>query len=193
MENERRLTVSANRWRGCRKWILWFAWGVGGLVGGVAYAAESNIVGVVSQQLVMEKSKTGKKALEELKVYSAARQKIIGSDEEELKELEKAAQDSSLKEEERREKEGLFRTKLEAYQRRIQGFNRDIQVKQKEMVEQYGKLIDEAALAVARRRGYAAVIDEGAEGNLKIVIYHQPSVDVTDEVIKEFDSRSKAR
>lgn len=154
-----------------------------------AWGAERYVVGVMNQQVVIEKSKTGRKALDELKAYSAARQKIIASDEDELKSLETAAQETGLKEEQRREKESLFRTKLEAYQRRIQGFNREIQQKQNEMVAEYGTRIGAAAEAVAKRHGYAAVIDEGTESNVRIVIYRHPSIDMTDEVIKEFDAR----
>ncbi len=158
-----------------------------------AWASEKMIVGVMNQQTIIEKSKAGQKALEELKAYSSARQKIIASDEAELRELEKTVQDANLKEEDRREKEGQLRGRFEAYQRRIQDFNREIQGKQREMVEEYSKRIGEAAQAVAQRRGYVAVLDEGSEGNVRIVIYHHASIDVTDEIIKEFDKRSQGQ
>lgn len=162
------------------------------LIAAPGWAAENYTVGVMNQQTIIEKSKAGQKALDELKAFSAARQKIIASDEEELKELETAAQDSKLKEEDRRAKENLFRAKLEAYQRRLQDFNREIQDKQKGMVESYSKRIEQAAQVVAQRRGYAAVIESGAEGNLHITLYHHKSLDLTDEIIKEFDAQPKA-
>ena len=161
-------------------------WATGG-----AIAAESFSVAVVSQQTVMDKSKTGQRAVEELKTFSTARQKIVSSDEEELKDLEKALQGGSLKEEQKQEKQNLFRAKLDAYQRRVQDFNREIQTKQKELFEQYSRKISDAAFAVAQRRGFAAVLDTGTEANVKIVIYASRSVDITDEVIKEFDRQSK--
>ncbi|HSE59885.1 MAG TPA: OmpH family outer membrane protein, partial [Nitrospiraceae bacterium] len=135
--------------------------------------------------------KTGQRAIEELKTFSATRQKIVSSDEEELKELEKVLQDGTLKDEQKQEKQNLFRAKLDAYQRRVQDFNREIQQKQKELFEQYSKKISEAALAVAQRRGFAAVLDTGTEASVKIVIYANRSVDITDEVIKEFDRQFK--
>jgi outer membrane protein len=156
-----------------------------------AMGAESFSVAVVNQQTVMDKSKTGQRAIEELKTFSATRQKIVSSDEEELKELEKALQDGGVKDEQKQEKQNLFRAKLDAYQRRVQDFNREIQTKQKELFEQYSKKISEAALAVAQRRGFAAVLDTGTEANVKIVIYANRSVDITDEVIKEFDRQFK--
>jgi outer membrane protein len=156
-----------------------------------ALGAESFSVAVVNQQTVMDKSKTGQRAIDELKTFSSTRQKIVSSDEEELKDLEKALQDGGLKDEQKQEKQNLFRAKLDAYQRRVQDFNREIQAKQKELFEQYSKKISEAALTVAQRRGFAAVLDTGTEASVKIVIYASRSVDITDEVIKEFDRQVK--
>ena len=83
------------------------------------WAADHIKVAMMDQQQVIERSVAGKRALEELKSYSTTRQKIIDSDDQELKELEKGMQDASMSEEARKEKQEHFRTKLEAYQRRI--------------------------------------------------------------------------
>lgn len=154
-------------------------------------AAEPVRVGVMDQQLVMEKSKAGKRALEELKTYSATRQKIISADDQELKELEQAIQDGKLSETAKQEKQNQFQSKLEAYQRRLADFNREIQQKQREMVSEYMKKVQDAAQVVAQKEGYIAVIDKGNEGILKIVIYYQPGLDVTELVVKEFDRQNK--
>ncbi|MGE3153766.1 MAG: OmpH family outer membrane protein [Nitrospiraceae bacterium] len=178
------------RWAAARTGLLAgvgavLCWAVGAL------GAESFSVAVANQQMVMDKSKTGQRAIEELKTFSSTRQKIVSSDEEELKELEKVLQNGSLKDEQKQEKQNLFRAKLDAYQRRVQDFNREIQAKQKELFERYSKSISEAALTVAQRRGFAAVLDTGTEASVKIIIYANRSVDITDEVIKEFDREFK--
>jgi outer membrane protein len=59
------------------------------------------------------------------------------------------------------------------------------------MVSEYMKKVQDAAQVVAQREGYIAVIDKGNEGVLKIVIYHQPGLDVTEQVVKEFDRQNK--
>ena len=156
-----------------------------------AMAAESFKVAVMDQQLVIERSKAGKRALEELKAYSATRQKIINADDQELKELEQSFQDSKASETVKQEKQAQFQAKLEAYQRRLADFNREIQQKQRETVAEYAKKVQEAAHAVATKEGYTAVIDKGSDAAIKIVIYHQPALDVTDQVIKEFDRLNK--
>ena len=154
-------------------------------------SAETFKVAVMDQQVVVEQSKAGKRAMEELKAYSTTRQKIINADDLELKELEQTIQDVKLTDSARQEKQGQFQAKLEAYQRRLADFNREIQQKQREMVAEYSKKVQAAAQAVGEKNGYVAVIDKGNEVAIKIVLYHQPALDVTDQVVKEFDRQNK--
>ena len=148
-------------------------------------------VAVMDQQAVIGQSKAGKRALEELKAYSATRQKIINADDQELKDLQQAMLDEKLTDSAKQEKQGQFQAKMEAYQRRLADFNREIQQKQREMVLEYSKKIREASKAVGEKNGYVAVIDKGSDVAIKIVLYHQPALDVTDQVVKEFDRQNK--
>lgn len=156
-----------------------------------ALAADPLRVAVMDQQVVIEKSKAGKRALEELKAYSTTRQKIINADDQELKELEQTIQDGKLSETAKQEKQVQFQAKLEAYQRRLADFNREIQQKQRETVSEYAKKVQSAAQAVAQKEGYVAIIDKGNDAVMKVVIYHQPALDVTEQVVKEFDRQNK--
>ena len=173
---------------------------VAGLIGAVGLwlamvspglSADTVKVAVMDQQVVIEQSKAGKRALEELKSYSTTRQKIISADDQELKELEQTAQDGKLTDSARQEKQGQFQTKLEAYQRRLGDFNREIQQKQREMVAEYSKKVQAAAQVVGEKNGYIAIIDKGNEAAIKIVLYSQPALDVTDQMVKEFDRQNK--
>ena len=148
-------------------------------------------VAVMNQQMVVEQSKAGKRALEELKAYSMTRQKIINADDQELKELQQAMGDANLTDSAKQEKQGQFQAKLEAYQRRLADFNREIQQKQREMVAEYMKKVQAAAQVVGEKNGYVAIIDKGSEAAMKIVLYHQPALDLTDQVVKEFDRQNK--
>lgn len=156
-----------------------------------ANSADTVKVGVMDQQVVIEKSKAGKRALEELKAYTLTRQKIINADDQELKELEQTTQDSKVSETAKQEKQGQFQAKLEAYQRRLADFNREIQAKQREMVAEYTKKVQEAAQTVAAKEGYTAIIDKGNEAVIKVIIYHQPALDLTEQIVKEFDRVNK--
>ena len=55
------------------------------------------------------------------------------------------------------------------------------------MVDEYMKKIASATKAVAEKGGFALVVDRGSEQTVKIVIYNKDTIDLTDQVIKEFD------
>src|SRR6184192_2281847 len=56
-------------------------------------AADSIKVGVVDPQAVLERSKAGRRALDGLKEYATTRQKLLASDEDALKDIEKQLKD----------------------------------------------------------------------------------------------------
>ena len=157
------------------------------------FAANSYKFGVVDPQAVLEKSIAGKRALAEIKQYAAARQKIINGDEQELKRLEQELKDKSGTgtDEEKRQRQMKFRQKVQAYQQRLQEFNQELASKQKEMVGEYMKKISKATQAVAERRGLSLVMDKGSETTMKIVIWNKASIDLTNQVVKEFNRRYK--
>jgi outer membrane protein len=160
---------------------------------GTGWAADAFKMGVVDPQAVLEKSKAGRRALDGLKEHAASRQKLLSKDEEELKGLENQlkAQESSLSESQKREKQAHFRTKIQDYQKRVQDFNQELAVKQKELVDEYMKKIQVATKAVAEKSGVALVVDKGSDTTIKIVIYNKDTIDLTEQVIKEFDKLNK--
>ena len=154
-----------------------------------AQATEAFKMGVVDPQAVLEKSKAGKKALDGLKEYVSTRQKLLSGDEEELRNTEKTLKEQAAKlsDTEKKEKETQFRTKVQEFQKRAQEFNQELQGKQKELVDDYMKKISSATKTVAEKGGFALVVDRGSEQTVKIVIYSKDTIDLTDQVIKEFD------
>lgn len=153
-----------------------------------AAAAEFKM-GVIDPQAVLEKSKAGKKALDGLKEYVSTRQKLLSRDEEELRTTEKTLKEAGAKlsEGEKKEKEAQFRSKIQDYQKRAQEFNQELQGKQKELVDDYMKRIASATQTVAEKGGFSIVVDKGSEQTIRIVIYSKDAIDLTDQVIKEFD------
>ncbi len=155
----------------------------------VPQAAEAFKMGVIDPQSVLEKSKAGKKALDGLKEYVSTRQKLLSRDEEELRNTEKTLKEAAAKmsETEKKEKETQFRSKIQDYQKRAQEFNQELQGKQKELVDEYMKKIATATQTVAEKGGFSLVVDKGSEQTVKIVIYNKETIDITEQVIKEFD------
>jgi outer membrane protein len=161
--------------------------------GSQGLAADSFKIGVIDPQAVMEKSKAGKRALDGLREYVSTRQKLLARDEEELRNSEKQLKEqaSKLGEVEKKEKESQFRSKIQDYQKRAQEFNQELQLKQKELIDEYMKKIALATQTVAEKGGFSIVVDRGSEQTVKIVIYNKDTIDLTDQVIKEFDRTNK--
>jgi outer membrane protein len=158
-----------------------------------AQAADSFKMGIVDPQTVLEKSKAGKRALEGLKEYVSIRQKLLAKDEEELRNSQKQLQEQMAKmsETEKKEKGTQFQNKVADYQKRAQEFQQELQRKQKELVDEYMKKIGEATKTVAEKGSYSIVVDKGSEQTVKIVIYSKDTIDLTEQVIKEFDQANK--
>lgn len=150
-------------------------------------------MGVVDPQSVLEKSKAGKRALDGLKEYVSTRQKLLAKDEEDLRNYEKQLKEQAPKwtDTEKKEKETQFRTRVQDFQKRAQEFNMELQKKQKELVDEYMKKISAATQTVAEKGGVALVVDKGSEQTVKIVIYNKDTIDLTEQVIKEFDRVNK--
>jgi outer membrane protein len=150
-------------------------------------------MGVIDPQVILEKTKAGKRALDGLREYVSTRQKLLSRDEEELRNIEKQIKEqaSKLSESEKKDRETSFRTKIQDYQKRAQEFNQELQSKQKELVDEYMKRIAAATQTVADKGGYQLVLDKGSEQTVKIVIYNKDAIDLTEQVIKEFDRVNK--
>ncbi|HSE59339.1 MAG TPA: OmpH family outer membrane protein [Nitrospiraceae bacterium] len=166
--------------------------GVVGATAGSVEAADFKM-GVVDPQTVLEKTKAGRRALDTLKEYAQARQKLLAQDEEDLKSMEKQLkeQEGTLSDAAKKEKQEKFRTKIGEYQKRLQEFNQELAAKQKGLVDEYMKKISSATQTVAEKSGFALVVDKGSEQTIKIVIYNKDAIDLTDQVIKEFDRVNK--
>ena len=166
-----------------------------GLTGELASAAKKGSfrVGVIDPQSVIEKSKAGSRALAGLKEHAAARENVMKNDQKELEKLQEElnAASSTLGDEEKKRRQERFAQKFQEWQKRGQEFQTELGQKQKELVQEYMKKIEEATAAVAKRHGFDVVIDKGSNTTLKIVLYHRDGLDLTNEVIKEFNKRFK--
>ena len=166
------------------------------LTGELALAAakkSSFRVGVIDPQAVIEKSKAGSRALAGLKEHAQARETVMKNDQKELEKLQEElnSASSTLGDDEKKRRQDRFSQKLQEWQKRGQEFQAELGQKQKDLVQEYMKKIEQATNIVAKRHGFDVVIDKGSENTLKIVLYHRDGLDLTNEVIKEFNKRFK--
>lgn len=157
-----------------------------------AFAEESVQIGVIDPQAVLENSNAGQKALATLKEHVMVRQKLLETDEVEIQKLEQQLQTGTGRSEtETQVLRETLQGKIQEYQRRRQTFQQEVQEKQKNLMVDYMKKIEGATKTIAERRGLSLVIDKGNEAIMQIVIYSSKGMDITDEVVKEFNQTYK--
>ncbi|NKB81467.1 MAG: hypothetical protein GKS05_06220 [Nitrospirales bacterium] len=164
-----------------------------------AAKAKSFKVGVVDPQAVIQGSKAGKRALATLQEHANVRKNLLKKDEEAIEKLTGVLEEANnLSEEKRKEKQDYYQKTYQDYQQKVQGFQKrtqqfkqELAEKQKEMVVEYMGKIRVATKAVAEKHGFSMVIDKGSPETLHIVLYNKKGLDITSEVVKEFDRRFK--
>jgi outer membrane protein len=143
-------------------------------------------VGVVDPARVLNETNTGKKAKDSLSVFSKNRQTLIEMDEKELRRMEEdfGRQASVLSATAKREREELFRRRVAEYQQKASEMNREVQEKQKDVLEGFREKVGLVVGKVSKRLGLQVVMDKGKGGP---TLYSDEGLDITGQVIDEFN------
>ena len=171
-----------------RRWISIFVLMFGILAWmNPAYSTENLKMAYLDAQKVLDGTKAGRRAKETLEEFTKSRQKIIDLDESEIKRLQEdlARQGSVLSPEARREKEESLQRKFMDYQKKISELTKELQSKRRDILEEFNKGLEEIVKRIAEKNGYTFVFDRNSEGG--VLLYAAQALDITDEVIKEYD------
>ena len=170
-------------WKGCSI-IAVIALVLGGCAG--AGAKIEGKTGVINSQRVFADTNAGKKAKENLETFSKNRQVLIELDEKELRRMEEdfVKQASVLSPTAKREREEQFRRRMQEYQQKAADLNREVQEKQKEVLEGFRDKVEAVVAKVAKRLGLQIVVDKSKGGP---TVYHEDSLDISGQVIEQFN------
>ncbi len=159
--------------------------------GASAWAAELKI-GVIEPQKILEETQSGKKIKDSLSEYVVARQRLLDSEAEDIKKGEDdlLKQSAGLNNEARQEKEDALRRKIAGYQRRVQELEGEVQAKKAEVLGEFTRKIEQVVREIAEKEKISLVMDKGGSDYGSLVLFNQPSVDLTGRVIKELDGRT---
>lgn len=143
-------------------------------------------VGVVDPARAFNDTNAGKKAKESLSAFSKNRQALIEMEEKELRRMEEdfIKQASVLSQTAKKEREDQFRRRMSEYQQKANELNREVQEKQKDILDGFRDKIELIAGKVSKRLGLQIVIDKGKGGP---TIYSDEALDITGQVIEEFN------
>jgi outer membrane protein len=144
-------------------------------------------IGWIDAQKILDQTKAGQSIKTRVEAFRDSRQKVIDTDESELKELEDklGQQTSLLSDDARKEKQAEFQKKLGDYQKKVVQLNRELQDKKDELLKEFNDVLVRAVKKVAAAEGYSYVVDYGGEGS---VLYGAPQFDITDKVMAEVDA-----
>ena len=157
---------------------------VSGCAAGVAKVEGK--IGVVDATRVLNETNVGKKAKDSLTIFSKNRQALIEMDEKELRRMEEdfGRQASILSPTAKREREEQFRRRVTEYQQKANDMNREVQEKQKDVLEGFREKVGLMVGNVSKRLGVQVVIDKGKGG---ATLYNDEGLDITGQVIDEFN------
>lgn len=143
-------------------------------------------VGVVDPARVLNETNAGKKAKESLTTFSKNRQALMEMEEKELRRMEEdfGRQASVLSPTAKREREEQFRRRMAEYQQKAGEMNREVQEKQKDVLEGFREKVELIVGKVSKRLGLQIVMDKGKGGP---TLYSDEGLDITGQVIDEFN------
>ena len=143
-------------------------------------------VGVVDSARVLNETTGGKRTKDSLSAFSKNRQTLIEMDEKELRRMEEdlGRQASVLSATAKKEREDQFRRRVAEYQQKAGEMNREIQEKQKDALEGFREKVELVVGKVSKRLGLQVIMEKGRGGP---TLYSEPGLDVTGQVIDEFN------
>ena len=146
-------------------------------------------IAVIDPQSIFDRSIAGQRAQKGLRELIDSQQEIVSRDQEQLKEREQLIQDDTneLTTVQRQEKRRLLDIEVQQHQRNIQQVNQDIATKQREVEVEYLQKIEQSIQTIAKEKNVKIVLHKGSESSLKVVLYHDANVDLTEAVLEEFD------
>jgi outer membrane protein len=149
--------------------------------------AEGLKIGWIDAQKVLDETKGGQDIKTRVEAFRDSRQKLIDTDEDELKKLEEkiSEQAAVLSDEARRDKQMEFQRKLADYQKKVVQLNKELQDKRDELLKEFNDALVRAVRKVAEAEGFDYVLDYGGEGS---VLYGKPELDLTAKVMAEVDA-----
>lgn len=144
-------------------------------------------IGYVDMQKAIQSTKAGQKAKKDLEAEFEKRKKTLQSKEADLKkmgeELEKKAM--VLSEDVRAKKQKEFQTSMMEFQQNVQKNQKEIQEQERKLTEPILKKLQTVIEDMAKKDAYTVILEKRENG----VLWAQKDLDITEEVVKNFEKK----
>ena len=160
---------------------------VGGFVARLAHADDK--LAFVDLQRALEETNDGKAAKNKLKADFDQKQKELDAKQEELKKMKEDFDKKSalMKEDAKQKAAAELQQRFMQLQETFQRLQKDLAAKEQEATRGILARLSQVVQKIAEREHFAMVLERSAS-----VVYGQPSLDVTNEVIRMYNSGAGA-
>lgn len=148
------------------------------------------VIGVVDPQRILLETTKGKRLSDTLSAFMKDRQLLVELEQKELRDLEEElrAQRTVLSQSARELKEEQFRQKMGIYQQKVADLNREVQEKQRELQNDFRRQVGAVVTQIAKARNLGLVIEHGPSSG---TLFYQESWDISAEVIQALNQKSE--
>jgi len=159
------------------------------LLATTAFAAGPGPIGYVDMQIILDKSKMGQEAQKALKEKFAGKQREFAEEEGSIRQLQQTlSRDQALM------SQAQLDSKSAELKKKVNEFEKKAAEAQKALMEEQNKLgseilkpVEGIIAAVAKDKQVSAVFERRQSG----LLYVDPGIDLTAEVIKRLDAKGK--
>jgi outer membrane protein len=143
-------------------------------------------IGVINVERLVQESALGKEAFSRVKKLNDAKKDEADKLQKDLRDMEQklADQGSALAEDKRESLQKSYQEKAIAFKRFQDDANRDLEAAQKKELGELERRVFPVINQVGKERGYTLIFNKFQSG----LVYADEAVDVTDEVLKVFNT-----
>lgn len=151
-----------------------------------AFAADSAKIGVVSFEKILKESSAGKVMQKDLKAKLTELQGKLQAEEKKVKEMSAAFEREALvlSAEKKLERQRALRDKADDLKKMNADYTQEMKILQNKRMNQIQKDVFNIANELGKAQGYTLIIEQKVAG----VIYASAQVDITDQVVKKYNS-----
>lgn len=155
------------------------------LAGSVSFAA-NNKVGYINLQRLVNESKMGKAAREDIQKLRKEKERVVAAKLNRINRLRNdiSTNAASMSATEKQDKLEALKKLYKEYQRMVADAKEDISREDRQLVALILKKADDVLKKVARKKRFSIILKDP-----KAIGYLDPNVDITDLVLKELDKK----
>jgi outer membrane protein len=153
-----------------------------------ALSAGTGKIGVFIFQKILNESSAGKIVQKQIKAKGDGFQKKILAEKNQLDELRKSFEREALvlSTEKQQEKQREYRIRVNDFKKMQETFGREFKQLELQSINKIQKAIFEITGEIGKKEGYSLILERKTGG----VVFAQDQLDITDQVIKLYNSKS---